>query len=131
MKLYILDKCYGNVNNAYVSKAKPPLSNLDHNTVYLLPTYKTVLKRSKPQTKTVKVWTSDSIETLKGCFLSTEWSIFHEMDVDNANETVTDYIQFCLDNVIPQKEKTVYPNNKPYITKEVKDCINRTGIKRN
>ena len=81
---------------------------LGYNTVHLIPTYKTVLKRSKPQTKTVKVWTtSDSIESLKGC-------IFHEMDVDNATETVTDSIKFCVDNVIPQKEITVYPNNKPY-----------------
>ncbi|KAG1940176.1 hypothetical protein F2P79_016894 [Pimephales promelas] len=57
----ILDKCYCNVKNAYVSRAKPPLSNSDHNVVHLIPTYRTVLKSCKPHTKTVKVWTSDSI----------------------------------------------------------------------
>lgn len=71
---------------------KPPLSNSDHNVVQLIPTYRTVLKSSKPYTKTVKVWTTDSIESLKGCFLATEWSVFHELDVDKAAETVTDYI---------------------------------------
>lgn len=120
----ILDKCFGNVENAYVSRAKPPLSNSDHKTIHLIPTYKTALKRRKPLRKTVKVWTEDTIETLKGCFQCTEWNIFHRLDVDTAAETVTDYIQFCVDNTIPKKEITVYPNNKSYITKEVKDCIN-------
>ena len=55
----ILDKCYGNVKNTYTAKPKPPLSNSDHNTVQLIPVYKTVLKRSKPQTKTVTVWDRD------------------------------------------------------------------------
>lgn len=42
--------------------------------------------------------------------------------------TVTDHIQFCEGNVIPQKEITAYPNNKTYMTKEVKDCINRKKL---
>lgn len=46
------------------------------------------------------------------------------MDVDTAAETVTDNIKYGMDNVIPETEVTVFPNNKPYITKEVKNCIN-------
>ncbi len=41
----ILDKCYGNLKLAYTATAKPPLSNSDHITVHLIPTYKTALKR--------------------------------------------------------------------------------------
>lgn len=44
----ILDKCYGNVKDAYVAKPKPPLSTCDHNIIYLIPIYKTLLKRTKP-----------------------------------------------------------------------------------
>lgn len=73
--------------------------------------------------KTVNAWTNDSIETLKGCFLCTDWDTFS--DEDNVTEVTTDYIKFCVDTVIPKKTIKVYPNNKPYITKEVKDCINR------
>ncbi len=55
----------------------------------------------------------------KGCDFSRESSL------DNATEIITDYIEFCVDTVIPKKKVKVYPNNKPYVTKEVKDCINR------
>ncbi|KAK0139947.1 hypothetical protein N1851_023108 [Merluccius polli] len=83
-----------------------------------MPTYKTALKSSKPVQKTVLQWTEDSVEALKGCFLCTDWSIFHDLELDEATETVTDYIKFCVDNVIPKKTITHFPNNKPYITKE-------------
>lgn len=64
----ILDKCYGNLKLAYTATAKPPLSNSDHNTVHLIPIYKTALKSSKPLVKSMNVWSEDSIESLKGCF---------------------------------------------------------------
>lgn len=38
----ILDKCYGNIKNAYTAKPKTPLANSDHNTIQLIPTYKTI-----------------------------------------------------------------------------------------
>ena len=45
----VLDKCYGNIKDAYVARAIPSLANSDHNTVHLILTYKTLLKHSKPQ----------------------------------------------------------------------------------
>ena len=36
---------------------------------------------------------------------------------------MTDYIHFCKDNVFTQKSITMYPNNKPYISKEIKECL--------
>lgn len=41
----ILDLCYGSIKGAYKLFGKPPLGTSDHNTVLLVPTYKTVLKR--------------------------------------------------------------------------------------
>lgn len=84
-----------------------------------------MFKSCKPVHKTVNVWTEDSIETLKGCFLCTDWSIFHSLELDEAADTITDYMKICTDNVVAQKEVVIHPNNKPYITKEIKECINR------
>lgn len=53
-----LDLCYGSIKNAFKSLALPPLGSADHNCLYLLPTYKTVLKRERIQTREVKVWTN-------------------------------------------------------------------------
>ncbi len=57
--------------------------------------------------------------------MSTDWDIFHESDLNKSTEVITAYINFCVDVVIPQKTIKLYPNNKPYITKDVKDCIKR------
>lgn len=117
----ILDKCYSNIKGAYSAKSEPPLCNSDHNTIHLIPSYKSIFKSCKPVHKTVNV----SIETLKGCFLCTDWSIFHSLELDEATDTINDYMKFCIDNVAAKKEVVIYPNNKPYITKEIKESINR------
>ncbi len=75
----------------------------------------------------VNVWTEDSMETLKGCFLCTDWSIFHQLELNEATDTISDYINFSVDNVVEKKD-VVYPNNKPYIKKDIKKCINNTKL---
>ena len=128
----ILDKCYGNVKDAYTARAKPPLSNSDHNAIHLLSTYRSVFKSSKPEIRTVKVWSEDIIDELKGCFLSTDWDIFlKDADIDSATESTTDYISFCVHSIIPQRTVKIYPNNKPYITRDIKECINRKNLPSN
>lgn len=81
-------------------------------------------KRVRHKSRLLKVWTKDSSESLGGCFLPAEGSIFHETDVDSAAETVTDCIKLRVDNVVKntntKKAITVFPNNKSSITKEVK-----------
>ena len=38
------------------------------------------------------------VETLKGCFLCTDWDTFSgELNPPNATEVTTDYIKFCVD----------------------------------
>lgn len=116
----ILDKSYGNIKDAY--RARAHLNNSDHNVIQLLPTYRSVFKSSKPEIQSVKLWSSDKTEELKGCFLCTDWNIFFkDADIDSATESITAYISFCIDSVIPQKMVKLYPNNKPYITKGIKE----------
>ena len=38
---------------------------------------------------------------------------------------VTDYIQFCVDCVIPDKHIKVFPNDKPWVNKELKVALKR------
>ncbi|KAG1967816.1 hypothetical protein F2P79_003022 [Pimephales promelas] len=121
-----LDKCYGNIKDAYAARIKPPLSNSDHNIIHLIPTFKCAIKKSRPISKTVSVWQDETNETLSGCFLATDWDVFYQdNDIDRIAETITGYIQFCVDTVVPKKTITIYPNNKDYITPEIKQLIRR------
>lgn len=128
----ILDMCYTNIKNAYSSRAKPPIANSDHNAVHLIPVYKTKLKSSKPVEKTVRVWSEDSIETLKGSYLCTDWEVFREDDTDHTITVTTDYMNFCVE-AIPTKIVKVYPNSKSYIDSDIKKVLKekKTAFKNN
>jgi hypothetical protein len=52
-----LDMCFGSVKESYKSFLLPPLGHGDHNCVYLIPTYRTVLKREKVYTRDIQNWT--------------------------------------------------------------------------
>lgn len=125
-----LDLCYGSIKGAYKSALRAPLGKSDHHVVYLAPTYKPVLKREKTEKKLVPVWSEDSIQELMGCFECTDWDLFKSecTDLDDLTETVTSYIEFCEDLVIHKKPCIVFPNNKPWITKQVKSSINLRNI---
>ena len=45
-----LDKCFGNIENAYISKSRPALGRSDHNVIHLLPKYKQRIKTERPKT---------------------------------------------------------------------------------
>ena len=71
------------------------------------------------------MWNNDGIETLRGCFCCTDWSLFHSLELEEATDTMSEYIKFCKDNVLTKKTITMYPNNKPYISREIKECLVR------
>lgn len=121
-----LDLCYGTVKDTFKSLPLPPLGSADHNCVFLLPTYRTVLRREKVQTKDVKVWTEDSVLCLQECYNCTDWNMFREScddDLDELTDVTCSYVSFCRDMIIPSKTVKIYPNNKPWVTKSVKSSI--------
>lgn len=124
----ILDKCFVNVKGAYVSKCRPPILNSDHNVVHMIPVYKTKLKRSKPEKKVIRTWTNESREQLKACFDWTNWEIFREDSLDEMTRVTNDYINFCVQLVVPTKEIKIYPNNKSYVTRDIKKVINTRKV---
>lgn len=81
----------------------------------------------KREVRCVKEWTSDNIEVLKGCFDYTDWIMF--LNTCSAlNEqvlTIPNYITFCVGSCYSYKKKnTLYPNKKPWVTKELKSILN-------
>lgn len=68
------------------------------------------------------------METLKGCFSCMDWNIFHRLDLNEATETITDNINFCVDTIVPKKYILYFPNNKPHITRDIKTTINRKRL---
>lgn len=99
-----LDMCYGSVKDAYKSLLLPPLGSADHSCVFLLPIYKTILRREKVQVKDVKVWTEESILCLQECYECTDWNVFRENcgdDLDELTDVTCSYVAFCRDMIIP------------------------------
>lgn len=56
----------------------------------------------------------------------TEWDVFYTSckDLNELTSTDSSYVSFCVDSNIPCKGITVFPNNKPWVTKELKSVIN-------
>ena len=50
----------------------------------------------------MKTWSKEDIKSLNGCFLSTDWGIFHTgtSSPDEAADIVSSYVNFSVDNVI-------------------------------
>lgn len=96
----------------------------------MMPTNKTTLKSTKPQYSIhlCRCDTEESFETLKGCFCCTDWSIFQYLELNEATETITNYIKFCIDTVVPKKQIRPYANKMPYLTCDVKTIINNKRL---
>ena len=61
------------------------------------------------------------------CFDSTDWEVLyspHGEDVDSMTTCVTDYINFCVNNTVPVKRVRCFPNNKPWVTPDLKNLLN-------
>lgn len=122
-----LDYCYSNVKDAYVCKQEPKLGKSDHNLVLLSPKYRPLVQRQQPRTMAIKQWSDEAVQELQASLECTDWDVFMDAnpELNEFTETVSCYINFCVESIIPIKVVKVYPNNKPWITKRVKDVINQ------
>jgi hypothetical protein len=121
----ILDLCYCNKANAYKSKQRMPLGASDHNMIVLQPTYVRRLKAVKPLTKTIKVWNQDLVEEVAGSYACTDWEMFSDAcsSLHQLTDTICSYINFCIDSLVPEKKITIYSNNNPWMTRELKGLV--------
>lgn len=122
-----LDLFYCSVKDSYACTALPPLGRSDHNLVSLVPKYRPLVQREPPVTRSVLSWTKEAWDSLKGCFDCTDWSVFTQaaQNVNELAETVCDYVNFCVDSCVPRKTVKVFANNKPWVTKNIKEVLNR------
>ena len=63
-------------------------------------------------------WRAASI-VLIGMYL-----FYQENDIDVIVESISDYINFCENNVIIEKTIKVFPNSKPWVGKELENILN-------
>ena len=93
--------------------------------IHRIPTYTQRLKSSKPITKTSRWWDTSATDQLRCSFVCTDWSVFQDAcaSLNELTETVTDYVNFCMDCCVPEKTISVFPNNKPWVTKEVRTKV--------
>ena len=121
-----LDKLYCSVRDGYRAFQKPKLGESVHNMVHCIPMYKQKIKREKCKKIMVREWSEENTMSLQGCFECTDWCKMYDQDCDfNENVDVfTSYVQFCVDMLIPTREVKQYPNNKPWVTKDIKEYIN-------
>ena len=122
----MLDPFYCNITNSYKCRQLSPMGSSDHNMVSMLPKYKPKLKQKKP-TKITKVIRNDiSLEKMDDCFYLTDWDMFLQDaggDVNILSDVVTSYITFCSDLHLERKEVKVFPNNKPWVTSDLRKFI--------
>ena len=121
-----LDLLYANTKDAYCATAFPPLGRSDHNLVFLAPKYVPLVQRQPVSTRTVRKWTPGANEALQDCFETTDWDVLcvpHGEDINNMTDCITEYINFCEQTILPAKTVNCFPNNKPWITSDLKTLL--------
>ncbi|KAI4879830.1 hypothetical protein NFI96_002171 [Prochilodus magdalenae] len=92
--------------------------------------YRPLVRRTKPVLKQVRTWPSGAISALQDCFEHTDWQMFREAatystttDLEEYTSSVTSYIGKCIDDVTVSKTITTRPNQKPWMTAEVRALL--------
>lgn len=49
----------------------------------------------------------------------------HEEDINSLTDCITDYINSCVENTVPSERVLFFPNNKPWVTPDLKALLNR------
>ena len=68
---------------------------------------------------------------LQDCFSSTNWDVFKtaalredcSVDLEEYTSVVTSYTSNCIDDIVPTKCCKIYPNQKPWINREVRSML--------
>ena len=96
----------------------------------LVPLYRPKIRTACIIKKTIKIWTPENIDQLKGCFECTDWGVMIESStsIDQATDVITSYIRFCEDNIVSKKSIKIFPNNNPWVTKRIKNTLNEKKI---
>ena len=124
-----LDKLYCNMRNSYLTYQRSQLGNSDHNMIFCAPIYKQVLKQEPCKVVQYRKWELEKLDQLRGCLECTDWSVMIKNGGDiNVNADIfNSYFNFCLDILISTTNMKIYPNNKPWINKDLISMLNEKG----
>ncbi|XP_076849711.1 uncharacterized protein LOC143497938 [Brachyhypopomus gauderio] len=122
-----LDLVYTNIPSAYRAEQRSHLAFSDRMCVWLTPAYTPLARRSRPVQKQVRTWPAGAVSALQDCFERTVWDMFREaategdtVNLEEYTASVTGYISKCIDDVTVSRTITIHPNQKPWMTAEVR-----------
>ncbi|KAK3513973.1 hypothetical protein QTP70_000319 [Hemibagrus guttatus] len=133
----VLDHCYTTISGAYRAVPCAALGKSDHIMVHLIPAYRQKLKLRKPVVSTSKKWTCEAVGELQRCLDCTDWDVFRSTtnSLDEYTDTVSSFIYFGEDSIIPSCTRVSYNNDKTWFTaklrrlKSEKEAAFRSGDK--
>lgn len=114
-----LDHCYGNIRDAYKALYRPLLGKSEHNVIHLLPKHKSKeLNQLSRKYKCGQI----VIKNNPGIVLTqTRTSSLKPVRMEMNSQTP---FKYCEDCVSETKAVEIFPNNKPWVTKQLKTCFN-------
>ncbi|KAJ8032344.1 hypothetical protein HOLleu_25852 [Holothuria leucospilota] len=71
----------------------------------------------------MKLWNEEAVDQLRGCFECTDWTVFDDQNIHDTTITVTEYIKFCVDTIIPERSLRLFPNSKPCVSEKLKSLV--------
>ena len=73
-------------------------------------------------TRSIKKWSDEADAKLQDCFASTDWNMFQESSdcIEEYTTSVTGFINKCIDDIVPTVTVRTYPNQKPWITGNIR-----------
>ena len=123
-----LDLLYANAKDAFSPTALPLLGRSDHNLVLLTPKYVPLVQRQPVHTRNMRRWTQEAADALQDCFELTDWDVLVEPygeDLDSMTDCIKEHIRFCEHTTMPTRTVHFFPNNKPWITNDLKALLNK------
>jgi hypothetical protein len=100
----------------------PPFGKSDHNSILLIPAYKQKLKQGVQVSPSIWKWSDETDAKLQECFNGTNWTMFRDSSdgIEENTTSVTGFINKCIDDIIPTLTVCTYPNQKPWITGNIR-----------
>ena len=79
-------------------------------------------KQEAPVTLSIKRWSDEADAKLQDCFAITDWNMFWDSSnvIEEYTTSVTGIINKCIEDVVPTVTVRTYPNQKPWITGNIR-----------
>ncbi|XP_060767470.1 uncharacterized protein LOC132874966 [Neoarius graeffei] len=90
-----------------------------------------MVNKQPPTKRYVRSWSEETSMALRDCFDTMDWAVLcepHGDDIDSLTTCITDYINFCVENTVPVRKVRCFPNNKPWVTSELKALLNKKRV---